>query len=748
MGTKVTVDDIANVENSSGVPTINENFDAVADEFDLVHYSDGSQAATGDWDMDSNRILNLPAPISSGEPARLADLAVTVTDEVALAILNSKVDQADLASTATGKGAALVGYKHGGTAEGALDRLLGAGNYPRATLNAREYGVVAHTTFTGGTGTMSGTITGQAATIQAAIDWLKTNVGHGVIVFDHAAGNIPLEASLYWPAGIVPYFINIRRQWDNPATGLAWASMSTGEYYDKTGTLVSGASAGTGVLHWMNIDPSDDATTWVDTYPGQGSGVVTNAYIDGSATSGIHGFKFAGSYEFDHLRGSKVGSMICTVNEYSDGVKIFDVECNDRASLNDYLVDLGTGLGDNLTIDGVATGWVGGNETAATAGKGVNALFRSGTVRNLLNGHHVFTANNLEIACCHIETGSITLNRHTGLVHSNDFHQTNGGEGQLYIKNDTTGSLGQTLPMVLNNVWWVYAGWSSESLDVTDRANIVFSDNGAAILQGNTRQYVQSGNLGARQTGAIKISEQIAGLNGLYNRFAAYLTHKPVLVNVGGTVLDHTIPATSANFTGLGAPSEVASAINFGAAAGATTYYYSADLIIDATRLLGRTMSNSEASITLSTTTLKMIKIPLSWGVTQAGCRTVRVYRGTSTGSYRFYVDVPAVVMSYLYDDGLTLNGYPWVDRGSSSGKTALNNNATSGAVRLSGTTLEIGTSVGVSSMVGTWVAGDKLNSDVVTAATGTRNMQWVRQTSGTGWVNGTDYRTITVTVA
>jgi hypothetical protein len=73
MGTKVTVDELENILNSSGVAAINDNLDRLADEFDSVHYRDGSQAATGDWDMDSNRILNLPAPVSANEPVRLVD---------------------------------------------------------------------------------------------------------------------------------------------------------------------------------------------------------------------------------------------------------------------------------------------------------------------------------------------------------------------------------------------------------------------------------------------------------------------------------------------------------------------------------------------------------------------------------------------------------------------------------------------------------------------------------------------------
>lgn len=76
MGDKVTVSDLTNILNSSGVSVINSNLDKLADEFDDVLYRDGSNSVTGDIDMDSNRILNLPHPISLHEPVSLDYLAL------------------------------------------------------------------------------------------------------------------------------------------------------------------------------------------------------------------------------------------------------------------------------------------------------------------------------------------------------------------------------------------------------------------------------------------------------------------------------------------------------------------------------------------------------------------------------------------------------------------------------------------------------------------------------------------------
>ncbi|MAZ33875.1 MAG: hypothetical protein Tp178MES00d2C33159091_45 [Prokaryotic dsDNA virus sp.] len=120
MGTKVTVDNVTNIEINSGVPTLNDNFDIVADEFDKVFYRDGSLSVTGNIDMDSNRLLNVPAPSIPTDVVRLQDLE-TVVDGAFLIQLNAKADIADVnaglalkvdsADLSSEDGAELVGIK-------------------------------------------------------------------------------------------------------------------------------------------------------------------------------------------------------------------------------------------------------------------------------------------------------------------------------------------------------------------------------------------------------------------------------------------------------------------------------------------------------------------------------------------------------------------------------------------------------------------------------------------------------------
>src|SRR5690349_14310167 len=101
MGDKVTLDSIENVGHSSGLPTINENFELLANEFDKVMYRDGSVAASDNWDMDSNRLINLPSPLSNTEPVRLGDILAGVS-ETALSIVLASSAGAGYIGTASG----------------------------------------------------------------------------------------------------------------------------------------------------------------------------------------------------------------------------------------------------------------------------------------------------------------------------------------------------------------------------------------------------------------------------------------------------------------------------------------------------------------------------------------------------------------------------------------------------------------------------------------------------------------------
>lgn len=75
MSDNLTLETITTLGAGSAITNLNSNFTAIADKFDEVLYKDGHEELVGDLDANSQRIYNLPAPLTSSEPVRLGDIS-------------------------------------------------------------------------------------------------------------------------------------------------------------------------------------------------------------------------------------------------------------------------------------------------------------------------------------------------------------------------------------------------------------------------------------------------------------------------------------------------------------------------------------------------------------------------------------------------------------------------------------------------------------------------------------------------
>lgn len=90
--TKITTTDLANLQNeTTAVSEINANFATIVTAMDNTLSRDGStpNPMAANLDMNTNRILNLPAPNSSTEPLRVQDLTSIISGNVTI---NSTLD--------------------------------------------------------------------------------------------------------------------------------------------------------------------------------------------------------------------------------------------------------------------------------------------------------------------------------------------------------------------------------------------------------------------------------------------------------------------------------------------------------------------------------------------------------------------------------------------------------------------------------------------------------------------------------
>lgn len=109
---KLELTDLANLESqTSAVQTINANSEAIEDAFENTLSRDGTtpNAMQANLDMDSNRILNLPEPLTNSEPLRLGDIGGILPADIAEAGAAATAAAAS-ATAAAASATAAAGY--------------------------------------------------------------------------------------------------------------------------------------------------------------------------------------------------------------------------------------------------------------------------------------------------------------------------------------------------------------------------------------------------------------------------------------------------------------------------------------------------------------------------------------------------------------------------------------------------------------------------------------------------------------
>jgi len=157
---KLTLDDLANLDNpTSAVATINSNNADIEAALENTLSRDGTSpnSMQADLDMNSHRILNLPAPLSPNEPARLVDIptqSAELTEYVALA--QAAAAAADASADAAAADYALVQADVGAVYD-YIDAAIAA-NVPTVADGSITTNKIANNTITGNK-LVAGTVT-------------------------------------------------------------------------------------------------------------------------------------------------------------------------------------------------------------------------------------------------------------------------------------------------------------------------------------------------------------------------------------------------------------------------------------------------------------------------------------------------------------------------------------------------------------------------------------------------------------
>lgn len=553
-----------------------------------------------------------------------------------------------------------------------------------------------------------------------AIELAASRIKEGKITF--AAGEYEIHRTVYIPAGVYIVGKSGSRGFESTSNATVFKSVSGGSYVEN-------------YLFFMNIDPDGDTTTWVKQYPNNDSGGASHVFIDGTETSGINGFKFAGSHIFRNIHNKKVGTLISKPGGvYTDKVEISQIHSANRANGTDYLVSL-PGLGDGYIIETVASGYINGEGDGFTNGVYVGAC-RSGQLCNPINGRHMIEgAESFEIYGMHIEGGNITLKDCNAHVRDGVMFREDNADGQIILDSDN-GVFNNRYEVSISNVTFDQSMNRRGGLQQSHTPDIVTNQFFTVNINDCRRKITDSSNVSLKQYYGVQVGDSTTTMLDDFNNYSHILSKRCVIAN-NVVFVDGNIPPQNLAFGGLTSSLVGITDAEFESAT--STYYYQAKILQDPVRLIGRNPSLGETSVS-ATNGGDIVELLINWSlIVNKTMFTLRIYRGTSSGVYDQYVDIPIISAQKFYDVGPSISGFSWRSR-AATGVDSINTGA-DGAISLTQGVF-FGRTVGAKPTLGTWKTGDELqktNPTLSGSGTNTNN-RFLRLTNGSAHVSNTDW--------
>lgn len=406
-----------------------------------------------------------------------------------------------------------------------------------------------------------------------------------------------------------------------------------------TGTFIGG---------WMFFINSTDGSTPTINFPNLLSGGIRDmVFYNATATANRRGVKGFGSSEIDDLKGFNMSQMVGRpTGFYSDNFRVRAIYCEPVIG-TDYQVDI-RGLGDGLSVRDLHFPYNPANPGGGTP----KALYITGAlggeVANCVGGDVKIENAVVTIKDGHFERAQLLVDSADVDVIDTVF----GATTRVPIALAQT-SL-QNYVFRMKNVQFLYTEglleWQGSDLQVAGRYT--------TEVDGCYRRHSSNTDLTKSQITGILVENSSAVPLSDWNDFSYQLSKKGRILPQFFVERNFQTYFTSLSFPGAATVS-TDSTTTFTAAT--NTYFYAVQIILDRNRLVGRNGTAGEKTIVL-TNGGPGSRLDIDYGG-RAPTGIIRVYRGTTTGSYDKIIDIPAYNVGRLYDNGLTLNGYPWDTR-------------------------------------------------------------------------------------
>jgi hypothetical protein len=409
-------------------------------------------------------------------------------------------------------------------------------------------------------------------------------------------------------------------------------------------------SGGTWTANYAVMVNTTTGSTWTTAYPPAGAliqdmqirGLYGGAYCD------VKAICHAGPIDINRVHIVQMKAGVYKTPDYGDRTVYRNLSILYGSDPASYDIDLAQ-LGDAMYLESVA---VGGGITAGVRFNGIGG----GRI-----GSCIFNCN-VTIASCyggttfqniHTESGVWTITNSDIAIRDSWLKKSSTGPTVSIVSNND-----HRYVCLLDNV--AFLVWSDDWVNfTTDRADINYYLCNVDI-RGCHRQPYTLGAISESQIYGVSVSYN-GTLISAFNNFSADLSNNAHLSNgthyVENFRLTKYFPELT---TGTWSPITAGTTTGTWEITSGIPYYYLVQVLIDPVRKIGKT-SSTEVTATPADAVHKLYLLYSNTTGVQGG--SLRIYRGTSTGIYSHYVDMPMSNARLLSDNGLSVAGYVWKAR-------------------------------------------------------------------------------------
>lgn len=431
-----------------------------------------------------------------------------------------------------------------------------------------------------------------------------------------------------------------------------------------------------------------DGNSWIEQYPNMKTGRVSNLQMFNNTGESIHGIVAAGSITIENITFEGFAKSIKIIGDYTDTVTIRRIHCPRPLNTPDYQIEA-NGLGDGYVMEQIHIL----PNSDGTPKNGILLGFCAGGRLSEIVGGNIYLNRCYPVVVENVHLEKTTITVDTSIVEIRDCFFYVASEPVIKLINQT----GYRYRASLRNVTFVVGrSWSSSNVGQFD---IQFDLGYQVILDGCFRKLSEPGSIAESHLMGIKATDGTAPVDE-FNNYSHILSLSSIFDTFDRKILN--TPPIYCGSTALytGGYTQTTGGTTWEAASG--TYYFQYAVIYDPVRMIGAVNANPEVSLSLTQGGNGVVH---SVSVGQRGERTIlRIYKGTATGSYDSYVDIPLVNLFQVFDNGITANGFPYEAR-TAGGMDSLNSTIVEiTKINEDGTVICRGSAPPT---VGTWQTGD-----------------------------------------